>query len=239
MSTIILACQTIRNEVRKAIEETGVPYPVFYLEAGLHNKPERLHARVMEEIAMLDNVGTILMAFGFCGNSMLGLRADQAKIVIPKTEDCIPLLLGSSAARLALSREMGTYFLTKGWLDYEQNIIWEYERCLKRYGEQRAVRVMKTMLGHYKRFLLIDTGAYPVDSILPRTLAFAERMAMKHEIRRGSLQILHKLFLGQWDENFLVLKPGEELTLDQVLGSLGDSQAVSQISCSQNRMGER
>ncbi len=228
MRTVILACQTIRDELRLALKETSVDYPVIYVEAGLHNRPEALHQRIQEHLDMLDNVDTVLMAFGFCGNSMLGIKSSAFTIVVPRVEDCIPLLLGSSEARKAITQEMGTYFTTKGWLDYEQNILWEYGRCVSRYGESRALRVMKTMLGNYLRLMVIDTGAYPVESVTPRTEEFAAKLGLKHVIAPGSLRLLHKLLLGQWDEEFVVLKPGDELHLGD-LGACGDSQ-VSQVN---------
>ncbi len=228
MRTVILACQTIKDELRLALKETGVDYPVIYIEAGLHNRPEALHRRIQEQLEMLDNVETVLMAFGFCGNSLLGIKSSVFTIVVPRVEDCIPLLLGSCETRKVICQEMGTYFTTKGWLDYEQNILWEYDRCVSRYGESRALRVMKTMLGNYLRLMVIDTGAYPVESVTPRTEEFAAKLGLRHVIAPGSLRLLHKLLLGQWDQEFVVLNPGDELHLGD-LGSRDDSQ-ISQVN---------
>ena len=216
MRIAVVACQTIRDELRLALQETGVNYPVLYIEAGLHNKPGALHGRIQRELDMLDNVDTVLLVFGYCGNSMLGVKSAKFQIIVPRVDDCISLLLGSTRARREISQEMGTYFITKGWLECEQNIIWEYERCVVRYGEQRALRLMKRMLGHYRRFMVIDTGAYPVGSVMPRTSAFAQKLAMRHEVVPGSPRLLHKLLLGQWDEEFIILQPGEEFTLSEV-----------------------
>lgn len=229
MRIAVIACQTLRDELRLALKETGVNYPVFYIEAGLHSKPESLRKRIQQELDMIDNVDTILMVFGYCGNSLMGVKSSCFQIVIPRVDDCIPLLLGSAKARKEISQGMGTYFITKGWLDYEQNIIWEYERCVARYGEQRALRLMKSMLAHYQRFMVIDTGAYPVDSVMPRTSTFAQKVGMKHEIAQGSLRLINKLLLGQWDEEFIVLKPGEELTMDDICASDSIQAATSQL----------
>lgn len=213
-----MACQTLRDELSLAIKETGVDFPVIYVESGLHNTPELLQKRIQEEINRIDNVDVILMVFGYCGNSVLGIRSDKAKLVIPRVEDCIPLLFGSCEARKNKSKEMGTYFLTKGWLDYEKNLLWEYDRCVERYGPQKAFKLMKIMLGHYKRFMLIDTGAYSVESVLPRTQDFAAKLNMRHEVAPGSLRLFHKLLLGQWDEEFLVLEPGQTIEMQDICG---------------------
>lgn len=227
MGTAILACQTLRDELKLTIKETGVSFPTIYVESGLHNTPELLHKRIQEEINRIDNIDVILLLFGYCGNSLLGIKSDKAKLVIPKVDDCIPLLLGSCEARKNISKEMGTYFLTKGWLDYENNLLREYDRCIERYGQVRTSKIMKIMLGHYKRFMLIDTGAYPVEDVLPRTQAFAERLTMQHEVAQGSLRLFRKLLTGPWDEEFLVLEPGNAVTMSDICGS---SDGQSQVN---------
>ncbi|HWR37945.1 MAG TPA: DUF1638 domain-containing protein [Patescibacteria group bacterium] len=235
MRTVILACQTLQDELKLAIQRTGCEYPVLYVESGLHNTPELLHKRIQEEVDRLDNVDLILLVFGYCGNSLLGIRSQQAKMVIARVDDCIPLLLGSAEERRQISKEMGTYFITKGWLDYENNIIREYRRCVERYGEGRAARVMKIMLGHYQRFLLIDTGAYPVETIAEQVKDFAEKMGMSHEIYNGSTRLLEKLLIGPWDDEFIVLEPGEELAMQDICASGEGVTGVSQLLASSFR----
>lgn len=75
MSKIILACQTIADELKLAINLTGVDYPVLWVESGLHNYPERLRKRIQQELDRISNVSTILVAFGFCGTALLGVKA--------------------------------------------------------------------------------------------------------------------------------------------------------------------
>jgi hypothetical protein len=225
MSSIIVACRTIENEVKKAIEETGAAHPVIWIESGLHNWPEKLHRRLQEQISCIDNVEYIIMAFGYCGNSLLGIESPNARLVIPRVDDCISLLLGSYQKRQQMSAEMGTYFLTKGWMDYENNILKEYERCAARYGNEKAERVMKIMLENYKRLALIDTGAYNLDDCLSRSCSFACKLGLRHEVVPGSLDLLKKLFSGPWDEEFLIIPLGEVLTFDHFRTDILISQA--------------
>lgn len=122
---------------------------------------------------------------------------------------------------------MVSYFLTIGWIINENNVIREYERCRQRYGRKRAERVLKMMLEHYRRLVLIDTGAYPLDDeCLAKSHEAAELMGLKHQVVKGSLHLLKQLLTGPWDENFIVLEPGEELTMDyfriEVKDSLSD-----------------
>jgi len=222
---MIVACQTVQEELRLAIKQTGVNYPVIYIESGLHNQPGSLRREIQETIDRIDNVTTILLVFGYCGNSLLGVKSSKFKMVLPRVDDCIALLLGSGDVRKKISREIGTYFLTKGWLDGESNLLQEYQRCIVLYGEQRATRIMQTMLKHYGRFMVIDTGAYPVESITASTQEFAKKHNKRHEVAPGCLRLFHKLLLGQWDEEFIILEPGQEITMDDICsGGSGVSQ---------------
>jgi hypothetical protein len=222
----ILACQTLKDELTLAIQETGVDYPVIYVESGLHNTPELLHKRIQEEIKRIDNVDVILLLFGYCGNSLLGVKSEKAKLVLPKVDDCIPLLLGSCETKKNISKEMGTYFLTKGWIDNENNLFREYERCMERYGQDRTLKIMKIMMGHYKRLMLIDTKAYQLDSVLPQIRDFAKRLNLCHEVAPGSLRLFKKLLLGEWDGEFLVLEPGQEVGLNDICSGSNELQAI-------------
>ncbi|MDT3699916.1 MAG: DUF1638 domain-containing protein [Thermincola sp.] len=212
MSTVIITCQTIQREVNLAISETGVDYPILLVDSGLHNFPDQLGKAIQDQIDKVDNTDTILMAFGFCGNGLLGIKARKARLIIPRADDCITLMLGSYEVRKKVQKEVGTYFLTKGWLEYERNIISEYEGCVLRYGQARALRVMKIMLNHYRRLMVIDTKAYQLDEILNKTESFAAAMGMQHEQYVGSMRFLNKLLAGPWGpEEFIILEPGREL----------------------------
>lgn len=223
MRTVIVACQTICDEVNMAIAETGVEHPVLWVESGLHNFPDTLRTKLQEQINRISNVETIVLAYGYCGNSLLGLYSHHATLVIPRVDDCISLLLGSYQRRESLSQEMGTYFLTRGWLENENNVIKEYERCRERYGEEQAERVMKMMMEHYRRLVLIDTGAYSIAPCLEKSCAFSQRIGLHHQVINGSLRFLKKLLIGPWDDEFVVLKPGEVMSMDYFRKDSGKS----------------
>ncbi|SMC33506.1 DUF1638 domain-containing protein [Sporomusa malonica] len=213
MQTVLLACQTMKDEIELAMQQASITYPVIYFESGLHNTPELLRQKIQEQLNTLDTADVILMAFGCCGNGLVGLQASHAKIVIPRIDDCISLLLGSSAARRAVPNEVSTYFVTKGWLDPEGNIMWSYRPWVERYGEQKALRLVKKMLNNYTRFLIIDTGAYTIDRVVFNIQKISEELNMHYEITPGSLRLLHKLLTGPWDKEFILLNPGQETSL--------------------------
>ena len=141
MGTVLLACRTIEDEVLRVASETGFAGEVRWIESGLHNRPEVLRGRLQEELDRIDGADTVLLAFGYCGNSLVGLTAGGFRLVFPRADDCITLLLGSCARRQEVSAEVGTYFLTKGWLEHETNLWAEHQAAVRKWGAERAERL--------------------------------------------------------------------------------------------------
>lgn len=218
MKTVIIACHTIADELNNLINETGCTYPILWIQSGLHNSPELLKKHLQEELDHLSNVDQVLLAFGYCGNALLDLTPPSYKMIFPRVDDCISLLLGSSRIRKEISGAMGTYFLTKGWLENERNIWFEYQETVKRHGKARTDQIYKLLLKHYVRLGIIETGAYQLESILETTHAIAETLELKHEVIPGTLNYLKKLLTGPWDEEFVIINPGETVTLAHVYG---------------------
>ncbi len=209
MQTVILACQTMKDELQLVMQDSGINYPVVYLESGLHNSPENLREKVQEQVNTID-AAVILLVFGCCGKGLVGIKSTRAKLIIPRIDDCITLLLGSTENRRSIPNEISTYFVTKGWLDPEGNVMWSYLSWVKRYGEQKAIRLTKKMLANYTRFLIIDTGAYNIENILPKIRDSCEKFNMDYDITPGSLRLLHLLLTGPWGSEFIILNPGQE-----------------------------
>ena len=168
MNTAIIACKTIEDELRFAMERTGVDYPVVWLEQGLHNVPDQLKTALQ---TALDGVGArrVLLAMGFCGNAIRGVAVPAEELIIPRVDDCISLLLGSVQRRLAVSREHSAYFFTEGWLRGERNIWVEHLHMLELYGEELTEELEKDMFGHYKTLGLLDCGIKPVQPLIEGT----------------------------------------------------------------------
>ena len=218
MNTLIIACRTISDELNLAVKETGCDYPILWIESGLHINPDALRIRLQEEMEHLSNIEQVLMAFGYCGNSLLGLIPPTYRMIFPRVDDCITLMLGSCQKRKEISDEMGTYFLTKGWLDYEKNIWVEYQDTIKRMGKSKADRVYNLLLKHYKRLAVIDTGAYKMEDFLSRSQNVAKDLKLEHQTVPGTLRYLKKLLTGPWDEEFITIQPGETVILDHIYG---------------------
>jgi hypothetical protein len=202
-----LACETIRDELEHALEDAGGNFRVCWIESGLHNFPDLLRERLRKTLDSLDGCDLVLMAFGRCGNVLDDLCTGGYELIVPDTDDCISLLLGSARGRPEYSREGGTYFLTKGWLQGERNIWTEYLYAREKYGEKCALEIMAVMLKNYRYLSIVDTHSYDLDSILPVTRSIADTFKLRHRVIPGTTRYLRDLLTGPWDEGRFLRYP--------------------------------
>ena len=213
-----MGCRTLERELTAAITAEGNEDPIVWIPSGLHASPQKLTARLQETLDGIEqDCGRVLMAMGYCGNAVVGLKNGPFELIIPKVDDCITLLLGSARRRQEISDEQGTYFMTQGWLDGEQNIWVEYEYARKKYGEKMAQSIYHDLLRHYSRLAVIDTGAYPLEDTVAETERIAGELHLHHQIMPGTLEYLRKLLHGPWnDEEFLIIPPEKTIGLEDV-----------------------
>jgi len=189
------------------------------VESGLHNWPDRLRTRIQQVLDGVTGADRVLLAFGYCGNAVVGLTSGPFELIAPRADDCITLMLGSGARREEVSAEMGTYFLTPGYLEHESNIWSEYQAFAARRGTEMADRVYATLLAHYRRLGIVDTGSFDVDRFVERVRPIAQTFGLQHQVIRGTTTYLRRLVTGPWDEGFIRVGPRETLTFDHVYGS--------------------
>jgi hypothetical protein len=125
-------------------------------------------------------------------------------------DDCIALFLGSTATyRKESKKEPGTYYLTQGWIEVSDTPFEEYVRMKERYGKERADRIMHLMLKNYKRLAYIDTGRSDQESYRAYAQKTARKFNLRYEEIPGNTALIRKMIHGPWDEEFVVVQPGE------------------------------
>jgi hypothetical protein len=216
MKTNIVACETIRGELTAALHRLGLDCPVTWLEGRLHDSPARLRARLAEDLAEADGqCERLLLTLGYCGGGVSELKTGGYTTVLPLADDCLSLLLGSMAARKA-SALVPTYYVTAGWLSYENNMIYDYERLAAKEGQATADRITRMVLKNYRRFGLVNTGVYDLERVAERVGPLAERLGLSVESLPGDASWLDRLLQGPHETgDFLVLPPRTELDFEQ------------------------
>lgn len=189
---------------------TQCEVPVLWLESGLHNVPKKLNDAIQSHLDTLQGYDTVLLAMSFCGNSVIGLNTRDFQLVLPRTDDCISLLLDGQA------RPFATLFMTEGWLKGGRHLGQEYEECLAKYGEKRGKRIFNAMLKNYRHIAMLDTGCYDTVAAEPQIKAIGEKLGLEYTTAPGSPSWLEELLLGNWSEDrFLILPPNSTLKGDR------------------------
>ena len=215
--TVVIACATVIEEMLPLMPE-GMEHHT--LEFGLHVYPDKLRTTVQATIdemvaAHPGEELTILLGYGLCSQALVGVEARGCTLVLPHVDDCIAIFLGSrSAYKQQAGKEPGTYYLTKGWVEVGETPFTEYQHAVERYGQARADRIFKIMMSNYRRLALINTGQYEIEKFRDYARRTAEQFSLRYEEIPGATTLVEKLLFGPWNDEFVVLHPGEAFRLD-------------------------
>lgn len=216
---VVLACATVIEEMRPFLPPNMTAQ---VLDFGLHLRPDELRHTLQQTINDIgDTADTILLGYGSCSRAVIGLSSAHATLVVPRTDDCIAIFLGSRDEYLKQARsEPGSYYLTKGWIEVGDTPFNEHQRLVQRYGQARADRIIGLMLKNYKRLAFINTGVYEIERYREHARMTAEKFGLRFEEIEGAPDLVKKLLYGPWDDEIVVVPPGSTITDDMFRGSL-------------------
>ena len=221
----IIACETLRQELNLVMRNRECALPVYWIDAGRHLWPDKLRISIQDTLDSLEQKCRVLFVFGFCGNAMVGIRAGIHTLVLPRAADCIPLFIGSQKERDAYGA--GTYFFTEGYINSGGSIASDSIRIMQRYGKRRGRAILKTMLGHYRDFAVIDTGASNTAYARERAEEIAKLLNIPVKIIPGSLRLIDTLLAGNWpQDDFLIVPPGGSVSFEDSPG-MGESLQIN------------
>lgn len=191
----------------------GPETEVRVLEIAQHLVPEKLKARLMEEIAAVEEEGAhILLGYGLCGRALEGVVSAGSTLVLPRVDDCVGALLGSRSRHKELMKECpGCYFMEQHWLETELNIFDQVAKEPDRIPPERREKIMASALRHYTSLALLDSGDTAADAE-ERCREYAGRHALEFFRLQTDPGLLSRLFSGPWhEEEFLVCPPGQPI----------------------------
>jgi hypothetical protein len=208
----MIACDVLRDEVELVLQKHGLALPTVWLEGQMHDFPDKLRSMLQENIDALQDQSPehILLAYCLCGNSTVGLVSPKAALVIPKFDDCIRMMLTLEKG-VPPDMQTACYYLTRGWVDRARFVTDTRPEYVERYGEERTKQLYEILYGAYTDFVVLDNGAYDVADILPKAQEGAELLGLGIRHAQGSTRIVESLLTGNWDDEFVVVPPGEEV----------------------------
>lgn len=208
---------------------------VSMFRLGLHRNPANLQSALQAEIDAAAGQGydAVVMVYGLCGRATAGITARDVPVVIPRAHDCITLFLGSRERyNQQHENQPGTYWYVQDYIergsadgsltalgapvDDGANIEAEYDRYVEKYGKDNADYLMEVMgawRSHYQRAAYIDLGLSPggAPEVEAKARDEAQRRGWQFERIAGDLTLVRRLLNGEWDGDFLILRPGQSL----------------------------
>lgn len=216
---VIIACQVFQSLLEKLVPE-GMAQRVTFLDYGLHRVPSKLTWTLQDAIDEIEEPSLIMLGYGLCGNGLKGIKAGRNTLVVPRTDDCIAILLGSYKKYIQeFETTPGSYYLTKGWLESGSNPYQEYQEYRQKYGDDDAQWIMDQQYQHYERLAFVAHTTDDLQEYRPQAQEVAEycqRWGMRYEEILGSDVYIRRLIevaaeLDKVDSEILVIPPGGEI----------------------------
>lgn len=232
----IVACRILARELSALAAASPNMVDITWLARGLHNTPARLRDRIA---AALDGIygeiergelefrpDYIVLGYGLCSNGVVGISCRDIPIVVPRTDDCIALFLGSQQRYMREFAESGgAYWLNSGWLEHSARLFDEEDfrrrrwlEYAQKYGEENAdylIEVESSWMSNYSTLGFIHSSVYERPEYIEHTAREAQRHGWRlHEVD-DDLRLMRMMVNGDWnEEEFLILKPGERIAAD-------------------------
>ena len=201
---VIIACRTLEREIQAAMKETGNSCLVYYLPLKFHVAPKEMAVELQRIIDSLTNVDEVLVCVSGCGGSTKDLKATTADIIIPKTRDCIDILLSNQEGKI--ERDKNGIFFTDNWLEFFRESPMAFEKLVKEHGKEEAKEKFRQIYKGFEHFYVVDTGAYNVEEVKAHLRPLVDILGGELTVVKGRYEILRKMIAGKIDQNFRVIK---------------------------------
>jgi hypothetical protein len=225
-------CEVLARQAYYAAALSPHVVDVELVNKGLHDTPEVLRADLQRRLNAIerDRYDAVLLGYGLCSNSIVGLVCPHTRMVVPRAHDCITLYLGSKERYADEFRATpGTYWYTADYIERsrdddgrvalgaagEKDMSVVYQEYVEKYGRDNADYLMEVMgawRAHYSRAAYIEAEEMPLPDYVAQVQEQAARRGWVFEKLAGSIIILRDLIEGRWDdERFLIVSPRRTL----------------------------
>ena len=251
MRILCLGCEVVARPLYLCAAHSPHIVDIRLFQRGLHNDPADLYARLQTEIDSVAGADAadgkrydaIVMAYGLCGKATAGLIAREVPLVIPRAHDCITLFLGSRERyQDQFENFPGTYWYALDYVERddgsggplalgsgsETDLNAVHDEYVRKYGQDNADYLMEVMGAwqqHYQRAALIDMGVGDIAAVEARAQADAARRGWTFDRIAGDVVLIHRLLAGDWDGDFLVVEPGEQVHMSYDASVIGCAPA--------------
>lgn len=232
----IIACRIFSRELSYLASQSANQIDITWVGRGLHNTPENLRCHLRETV---DNIALqletgelehrpdyIVLAYGLCSNGVVGVRCTGIPIVVPRTDDCIALFMGSQSRYLQEFQQAdGAVWLNSAWVEQSKSLVdsedikrRRWQEYAEKYGEDNAdylLEIESSWTSHYSTMGYIHSSVYDTPEMLECARREARERGWQMREIHDDLRMLRMMVDGTWNtEEFLILQPGEQIAPD-------------------------
>ena len=229
----VIACEVFARELSYSAALSPHVVDIEYTPKAAHDRSDNLRAMIQSRIDATEqgdvSYDAIVLGFGLCGNSTMGVRSGRVPLVVPRAHDCCTLFLGSKelfkehfsenpsmpfSSAGYLERGDGDDYLRESTMSETLGLSKTYEEYVEMYGEENAKYIMETLHpsggeANHNRVVFIDVPEFSHLGYADACRRIAEQEGKEFVLIRGDIRLFLKLTAGEWDdEEFLVLDPG-------------------------------
>ena len=228
-----LGCEALARVLYLCAARSPHIVDIELFRLGLHNDPSDLRSRLQGRIDAASDQGydAVLMGYGLCGQATNGLVARDVPVVIPRAHDCITLFLGARERyKDQFENYPGTYWYALDYVERNESsgttlalgasvdttIRPLHQEYVEKYGADNADYLMEVMgawQSHYQRSVFIDMGVGSSEAVEAKARDEAARRGWTFERLTGDLVLMRRLIEGDWADDFLVLEPGQQISM--------------------------
>lgn len=211
---LICSCITLQKELEQTIAKIGFDGKVRYLDVALHSDPQKMHQTLQKIIDDNTDAEEIIICVSGCGKATCDLQASTCNLALPRTMDCIDVLLTGSG----IKRPDGAIFITKSWMNFMKNSSIDYMKLVREQGKDAAEAYLKKLYHGFTDFYIIDTGTYDLQEVEAYIMPLVKLLDGTLTRLPGPYKVLEKLLSGNYDDSVIFIPKGGMLSIHEFDG---------------------
>ena len=231
MRLIVIGCQVFFREISYLASQSKNTITTIWLPQGLHDTPDNLRDSLKTAVEKASNLimrqhtnekaDYIVLGYGLCSRGVIGIRSLDIPLVIPKTDDCIGVFLGSQKRYLEnFNKYPGVYWYNPGWVENAYTVsphTLEAKRSeyMEQFEDEETVDYLieqeSLWVRNYNYGIYINSDTYNDEACKAKAKDDILELGWKYEELDGNNIMLEDMVNGNFTDDFLIVPAYHEI----------------------------